>query len=75
MTLNDKLAGRIFGHFSCEGNDGHECTEMERMSKEVLGSNLPSDASDTINQLKETFGPNKIDCSVYPRPMIYGIRK
>jgi conjugal transfer mating pair stabilization protein TraN len=63
--------GRMFGNVSCEGSDDPECTEKERKNaEERAGEQFSGDASDTANQLKETFDPEQIDCSVYPRPMI-----
>jgi conjugal transfer mating pair stabilization protein TraN len=63
--------GRMFGNVSCEGSDDPECTEKERKNaEERAGEQFTGDASDTANQLKETFDPEQIDCSVYPRPMI-----
>ncbi|MGI2227726.1 conjugal transfer protein TraN [Shewanella frigidimarina] len=63
--------GRMFGNLSCENSDDPDCVEMERDNAEERASTqFEGDASDAANQLKETFDPTQIDCSVYPRPMI-----
>ncbi|MGI2175199.1 conjugal transfer protein TraN [Shewanella ulleungensis] len=63
--------GRMFGNLICENSDDPDCIEMERDNAEERASTqFEGDASDAANQLKETFDPTQIDCSVYPRPMI-----
>jgi hypothetical protein len=63
--------GRMFGNLICENSDDPDCVEMERdNAEERAGTQFEGDASDAANQLKETFDPTQIGCSVYPRPMI-----
>lgn len=63
--------GRMFGNTTCENSDDPDCTEMERKNaEERAGEQFTDDVSDTTNQLKNTFDPEQIDCSVYPRPLI-----
>ncbi|MBB1390086.1 MULTISPECIES: conjugal transfer protein TraN [unclassified Shewanella] len=74
----DRLTGtgRMFGNTKCEGSDDPDCTETERKNAEERASEqFTDDVSDTTNQLKETFDPEQIDCSIYPRPMICDIRE
>ncbi|GIU40927.1 conjugal transfer protein TraN [Shewanella colwelliana] len=64
-------SGRMLGNLSCEGSDDPECQEMTRKTAdERAAEQFNGDASGISNQLKDTFDPDQIDCSVYPRPMI-----
>ena len=63
--------GRTLGNQSCEGSDDADCEEMTRKNSEDRAINMfNDDASGNANSLKETFDPEQIDCSVYPRPII-----
>lgn len=63
--------GRMFGNQSCENSDDPDCVVMERKNAEERAEiQFDNNVSDTTNQLKDTFDPEQIDCSVYPRPMI-----
>lgn len=62
--------GRMYGNLSCDGG-APDCIEMNRKnSDERALEQFGGDADGAANQLKDTFDPNQIDCSVYPRPMI-----
>ena len=68
-------SGRMIGNLSCDGSDDTDCEDMERNNAEERASEqFDSDVSNTTNELKETFDPEQIDCSVYPRPLICEIR-
>jgi hypothetical protein len=62
--------GRMYGNLSCDEGDT-ECVEMNRKNaNERALEQFEGDADGAANQLKDSFDPNQIDCSVYPRPMI-----
>ncbi|MCL1107752.1 conjugal transfer protein TraN [Shewanella algicola] len=64
-------SGRMVGNLSCEGSDDPDCEDMERKNaNERAVDQFDTDVSNTTNELKETFDPEQIDCSVYPRPLI-----
>lgn len=62
--------GRMYGNLTC-GDGDLDCIEMNRKNaNERALEQFEGDADGAANQLKDTFDPNQIDCSVYPRPMI-----
>ncbi len=63
--------GRYLGNLSCEGSDDPECEELVRKNAEIrAGSMFDGDVSETADEVKDTLDPDKIDCSIYPRPLI-----
>lgn len=62
--------GRMYGNLSCDEGD-IECVEMNRKNADERAlEQFGGDADGIANQLKETFDPGQIDCSIYPRPLI-----
>ncbi|SUJ05493.1 conjugal transfer mating pair stabilization protein TraN [Shewanella morhuae] len=67
--------GRMYGNLTCDDGD-LDCIEMNRKNaNERALEQFEGDADGAANQLKDTFDPNQIDCSVYPRPIICEIGK
>jgi conjugal transfer mating pair stabilization protein TraN len=63
--------GRMHGNLNCDDIDDPECEDKVRKNANVRAlEQFGGNASDTANELKETFDPEQIDCSVYPRPLI-----
>lgn len=62
--------GRMYGNLSCDDGDPN-CIEMNRKNADERAlEQFGGDADGAANQLRDTFDPSQIDCSVYPRPMI-----
>lgn len=63
--------GRMFGNLDCSQSSDPNCVDSTRDNAVVRAEKQFDDsASDSANELKDTFDPNDVDCSVYPRPLI-----
>ncbi len=63
--------GRTYGNVDCSKSEDPECVDSERKNaNERANEQFKEGMSDDTNQLKETFSPEQVDCSIYPRPLI-----
>lgn len=63
--------GRIYGNMNCEESNDPECVDSERKNaNERAEEQFGEGMSDASNHIQDTFSPEQVDCSIYPRPLI-----